>query len=145
MKNFANLIKTLDSSNKTSVKVEALDYFRQASDEDKVWMHAILSHRRPPRPVNTTLLRLWANELANIPLWLFEESYHIVGDLAETIALVIPTNEHSDKSLTERMMIALKKQTDEQKREYLHKTGSASIITSASFLPNSLPEVSESA
>jgi len=125
MKNFAELIKTLDSSNKTSVKVDALtNYFRHASDEDKVWTIAILSHRRPPRPVNTTLLRLWANELANIPLWLFEESYHIVGDLAETIALIIPTTkENSDKSLTEylREMIALKKQTDDQKREYLHK------------------------
>jgi DNA ligase-1 len=124
MKNFAELIKSLDSSNKTSVKVEALtNYFRNASGEDKVWTIAILSHRRPPRPVNTTLLRLWANELANIPLWLFEESYHIVGDLAETIALVIPTTkEHSEKSLTEYLqeIIALKKKTDEEKREYLH-------------------------
>jgi len=125
MKNFANLIKALDSSNKTSVKVDALtEYFRHASDEDKVWTIAILSHRRPPRPVNTTLLRLWANELANIPLWLFEESYHIVGDLAETIALVIPvTREHSDKPLTEYMreMISLKKKSDEEKRAYLHE------------------------
>lgn len=123
MKNFAQLIKALDSSNKTSVKVDALtEYFRRASPEDKVWTIAILSHRRPPRPVNTTLLRLWANELANIPLWLFEESYHIVGDLAETIALIIPTTkEHSDKSLTEFLqeMVALKKKTDDEKREYL--------------------------
>lgn len=125
MKNFANLIKALDSSNKTSVKVDALaNYFKNASDTDKVWTIAILSHRRPPRPVNTTLLRIWANELANIPMWLFEESYHIVGDLAETIALVIPvTREHSDKPLTEYMreMIALKKKTDEEKRSYLHQ------------------------
>ncbi|MBF4484876.1 ATP-dependent DNA ligase [Flavobacterium sp. CSZ] len=125
MKNFAELIKALDSSNKTSVKVDALTkYFINASNEDKVWTIAILSHRRPPRPVNTTLLRLWANELANIPLWLFEESYHIVGDLAETIALVIPTTkEHSDKSLTEYLqeIIALKKKTDIEKKEYLHK------------------------
>jgi len=123
MKNFAELIKTLDSSNKTSVKVDALtNYFRNASDEDKVWTIAILSHRRPPRPVNTILLRLWANELADIPLWLFEESYHIVGDLAETIALVIPTTkEHSDRSLTEFLqeIIALKKKTDFEKKEYL--------------------------
>jgi len=123
MKNFAELIKTLDSSNKTSVKVDALtNYFRNASDEDKVWTIAILSHRRPPRPVNTTLLRLWANELADIPLWLFEESYHIVGDLAETIALVIPTTkEHSDRSLTEFLqeIIALKKKADFEKKEYL--------------------------
>jgi DNA ligase-1 len=123
MKNFAELIKALDSSNKTSVKVDALtNYFRNASDEDKVWTIAILSHRRPPRPVNTTLLRLWANELADIPLWLFEESYHIVGDLAETIALVIPTTkEHSDRSLTEFLqeIIALRKKTDIEKKEYL--------------------------
>ena len=125
MRNFAELIKALDSSNKTTVKVDALTkYFENASDEDKVWTIAILSHRRPPRPVNTTLLRLWANELANIPLWLFEESYHIVGDLAETIALVIPTTkEHSDKSLTEylREIIALKKKSDEDKKEYLQQ------------------------
>ncbi|KDN54461.1 ATP-dependent DNA ligase [Flavobacterium seoulense] len=125
MKNFAQLIKTLDSSNKTNVKVDALTtYFKNASPEDKVWTIAILSHRRPPRPVNTTLLRIWANELANIPLWLFEESYHIVGDLAETIALIIPTTkEHSDKSLTEYLqeIIALKKKSDAEKKEYLHE------------------------
>ncbi len=125
MKLFAELIKTLDSSNKTNVKVDALtQYFRTASDTDKVWTIAILSHRRPPRPVNTTLLRLWAAELANIPLWLFEDSYHIVGDLAETIALVIPNStDNSDKSLTEfvQEMIHLKKQTDEYKKDYLQE------------------------
>lgn len=125
MKNFAQLIKTLDSTNKTNTKVEALtEYFRHANDKDKVWTIAILSHRRPPRPVNTTLLRLWASELANIPLWLFEESYHIVGDLAETIALVIPTTKNqSDKSLTEFVeeMITLKKKPEDEKKEYLHQ------------------------
>lgn len=125
MRNFANLIKALDNSNKTTVKVDALAaYFKTASDADKVWAIAILSHRRPPRPVNTTLLRLYANELANIPIWLFEESYHIVGDLAETIALVLPVStEHSDKSLTEYLqeIIALKKLSDDEKRAYLHR------------------------
>ncbi|TDT46656.1 DNA ligase-1 [Maribacter spongiicola] len=125
MKNFASLIKTLDSTNKTTVKVQALtNYFLKANDADKVWTIAILSHRRPPRPVNTTLLRTWASELANIPLWLFEESYHIVGDLAETIALVIPAaNQSSDKSLTVFLeeMIALKKKTDQNKKAYLYE------------------------
>lgn len=123
MKNFAELIRTLDSTNKTTLKVEALtEYFNVASDKDKVWAIAILSHRRPPRPVNTTLLRAWASELANIPLWLFEESYHIVGDLAETIALVIPVSEsNSDKSLTRFLeeMIDLKTRSDDEKKEYL--------------------------
>ena len=125
MRNFAQLIKTLDSTNKTTLKVQALThYFLEATDADKVWTIAILSHRRPPRPVNTTMLREWASELANIPLWLFEESYHIVGDLAETIALVIPVaQQSSDKSLTEFMeeMIALKKKPDEEKKAYLYE------------------------
>ena len=123
MKNFAQLIKTLDSTNKTTIKVQALaDYFSLASDVDKVWTIAILSHRRPPRPVNTTLLRQWASELANIPLWLFEESYHIVGDLAETIALIVPSAKSStEKTLTQFLeeMIALKKKSEEEKQAYL--------------------------
>lgn len=125
MKDFALLIKTLDSTNKTTLKVKALtEYFENASDEDKVWTIAILSHRRPPRPVNTTLLREWASELSNIPLWLFEESYHIVGDLAETIALVIPSSTAStEKSLTQflKEMIALKKQEEADKKAYLYE------------------------
>jgi len=125
MKLFAELIRTLDSTNKTTLKVEALThYFKIAPDKDKVWAIAILSHRRPPRPVNTTLLREWATELANIPLWLFEESYHIVGDLAETIALIIPASDNSsDKSLNQFLqeIIELKKLTDMEKKEYLHE------------------------
>nr|WP_321414886.1 ATP-dependent DNA ligase [uncultured Allomuricauda sp.] len=123
MKQFAKLIKTLDGTNKTNVKVQALSqYFKEASDQDKVWTIAILSHRRPPRPVNTTLLRTWAAELSHIPTWLFEESYHIVGDLAETIALVVPSTEKgSKKSLTTFLqeMMALKQKTEAEKKEYL--------------------------
>ncbi len=125
MKRFAELIKTLDSTNKTSLKVEALTkYFEEAPDKDKVWTIAILSHRRPPRPVNTTLMREWASELAKIPLWLFEESYHIVGDLAETIALVIPVSEESsEKSLNQFLqeIIELKAKSEGEKKEYLHE------------------------
>ena len=125
MRNFAELIRNLDNTNKTTIKVEALtEYFKNANPTDKVWTIALLSHRRPPRPVNTTLLRLWANEIADIPMWLFEESYHIVGDLAETIALIIPeSDQHSDKSLTEFLeeIIALKKKSEPEKKEYLHE------------------------
>lgn len=123
MKQFAQLIKTLDGTNKTNIKVQALaQYFEEANEPDKVWTIAILSHRRPPRPVNTTLLRTWAAELSKIPAWLFEESYHIVGDLAETIALVVPSSEKgSDKSLTRFLqeMIDLKSKTEDEKKKYL--------------------------
>ena len=123
MKRFAQLIKALDSTNKTNRKVAALaDYFRTAQDADKVWTIALLSHRRPSRPVNTTLLRNWAAEWAGIPEWLFEESYHIVGDLAETIALVVPTAKRStEKSLRDYLneMIQLKSKPEEEKKSYL--------------------------
>ena len=127
MKDFAQLIKKLDSTNKTTEKVAALTaYFQKANDDDKLWTIAILSHRRPKRPVNTSLLRIWATEISGIPLWLFEESYHIVGDLAETIALILPSkeqNEKTTKSLSQFILeiIELRTLPEDEKKEYLHK------------------------
>ena len=90
MRRFATLIETLDATNKTNKKVDALaQYFKEVPKKDALWAIALLSHRRPSRPVTTTLMRAWAAELAALPEWLFEESYHIVGDLAETIALLV--------------------------------------------------------
>ncbi len=91
MKAFAALFAALDGTTKTGAKTAALtDYFRTAPEPDRVWTIAILSGRRPKRAVTSTELRIWAAEAAGIPLWLFEESYSVVGDLAETIALVLP-------------------------------------------------------
>ncbi len=103
MKAFADLFQAIDQSTKTSVKVAALtDYFLTASDDDKLWTIALFSGRRPKRAVTTTQLREWASEVADVPLWLLEESYSIVGDLAETIALVLPPpHTRSNLSLTQ--------------------------------------------
>lgn len=91
MKEFALLFAALDQTTRTNEKVAALaEYFLSASESDRLWTIALMSGRRPKRTVTTTRLREWAAERADIPLWLFEESYPIVGDLAETIALVLP-------------------------------------------------------
>jgi DNA ligase 1 len=91
MKRFAALFAALDATTKTGAKTAALaDYFRDAPEEDRLWTIALLSGRRPKRAVNATELREWAAEAAGIPLWLFEESYPVVGDLAETISLILP-------------------------------------------------------
>ncbi len=98
MQIFAELIHRLDQSNKTGDKLEALDwFFSNAAAADSVWVIAIFSHRRPKRQVSTRQLRNWCQEKAGIPDWLFEESYQTVGDLAETIALLLPapTRTHS--------------------------------------------------
>lgn len=121
MKNFATLFKQLDQTTKTLAKVDALVYyFNIAADEDKLWAVALLSHRRPKRTVNTNLLREWAASISGIPLWLFEESYHIVGDLAETISLVLPSHTTtSDKTLSYwiNFIRALEPLTVEEKKE----------------------------
>src|SRR6056300_1229528 len=103
MKDFIHLFTQLDQTIKTNNKVNALvDYFNSANDSDKLWCIALLSHRRPKGVIKTAQLREWAAEVANIPLWLFEDSYHIVGDLAETLASIHPNTVHnSEKSLIE--------------------------------------------
>jgi len=81
---------------------------------------ALLSHRRPKRTVNSKLLRAWAADYAGVDLWLLEESYHVVGDLAETIALVLPPpDDVSHKTLTEWIAVVEKlgEYDEEGKRE----------------------------
>jgi DNA ligase 1 len=91
MRLFAGLAIKLGTSTKTNDRLEALaTYFTGAEDADKVWVIALFSGRRPKRTVNSTLLWEWCRELTGLPGWLFEESYHTVGDLAETIALLLP-------------------------------------------------------
>ncbi|MEO7522904.1 MAG: ATP-dependent DNA ligase, partial [Ferruginibacter sp.] len=91
MKRFSELIQVLGTTTKTNQKLSALqEYFRTADDKDKIWVIALFSGRRPKRSVNSALLRQWCMEITGIVPWLFEESYHTVGDLAETIALLLP-------------------------------------------------------
>jgi DNA ligase 1 len=91
MRRFATLVVKLGTSTKTNDRLEALEsYFSEADDADKVWVIALFSGRRPKRTVNTTLLWEWCREVTGLPGWLFEECYHTVGDLAETIALLLP-------------------------------------------------------
>jgi len=104
MKAFAQLFTSLDETNKTNEKVKVLkDYFNCVPDTDKMHMLALFTGRKPKRIINSTQVRTWATEVTNLPVWLFEESYHVVGDLAETMALLMPQNTTStgDKTLTD--------------------------------------------
>jgi DNA ligase 1 len=93
MKAFAQLIFILGTTTKTNEKLLALqNYFAVANDKDKVWVIALFTGRRPKRTISSTLLKIWCAEKINIPLWLFDECYHTVGDLSETIALLIEDN-----------------------------------------------------
>jgi DNA ligase 1 len=99
MQLFAQLVQQLGMSTKTNEKLAALvNYFTHADPKDKVWVIALFSGRRPRRTINSTQLQTWCAEIIELPLWLLEECYHTVGDLSETIALLIP--EQADQTAT---------------------------------------------
>jgi DNA ligase-1 len=90
MKLFADLYAALDETNKTSAKVAALTrYFAVAPPADAAWAVFFLTGRKPRQVVPSRKLREWAIEAAGLPDWLFDESYHAVGDAAETISLLL--------------------------------------------------------
>lgn len=91
MRRFATLYQALDASTGTADKVAALRrYFAEAPDEDAAWAVYFLAGGKPRQVVPTALLRATACRLAGIDDWLFEACYQAVGDLAETIAHVLP-------------------------------------------------------
>lgn len=101
MKHFAALFTELDSTTSTNAKVAALQaYFQVAPPEDAAWAVYFLSGGKPRQVVKTAALRALACEAAGIDDWLFEECYQAVGDLAETIAYILPLDfEASDVGL----------------------------------------------
>jgi DNA ligase 1 len=102
MRQFAELYRALDETNKTNEKIAALvDYFAQAPPDDAAWAVYCLSGRRPRRVVSSRELGAWAGEIVNIPEWLFTESYDAVGDIAETVSLLLPeSGQQANGSLT---------------------------------------------
>ncbi len=102
MRRAAQLFDELDTTTSTNAKVEALSrFFAEADDKDKLWVMALLSGRRPKRPVTSTQLRTWIGEVSGIEESLLEHCYHVVGDLAETITLLAPPGPRVTRSLSE--------------------------------------------
>ena len=126
MKAFVALYKRIDETTSTNEKVAALvEYFHSdTSDKDKLWTIGLFTHRKPPRSITTSQLRTWAAAISKIPEWLFEETYQLVGDLAETIALVLPKaeianeNDHSLSTVIESLL-AIKKLNEEKKKDWI--------------------------
>ena len=141
MKRFTELIQQLEMSNKTNDKIAALvDYFSTADEQDKPFVIAMFTGKKPRRPVTTALIKEWAIELSAVPAWLFAESYHSVGDLSETIALVLPPATYtSDRKLHQWIneLAALNGKDDAAKKEYILKAWD-SLDTQERFIFNKL-------
>lgn len=123
MRHFADLINALETTNKTNAKIDAIiDYLERAPDEDKVWFIALFTGKRPKRNVNTNYMKEWALEITKLPYWLFQESYSSVGDLGETLSLILPPPEENiERTLSEWMndIVGLKGKTDTEKKEFV--------------------------
>jgi DNA ligase-1 len=121
MKRFSDLYALLDETTKTSVKVEALrSYFATAPAADAAWAVYFLIGRKPRQVVATGRMRAWAAEEAGVEDWLFQESYDAVGDIAETIALLLPPPERSsDRPLSvwiEKHLLPLRGRGEDEQR-----------------------------
>jgi DNA ligase-1 len=145
MQLFANLVFQLGTHTKTNEKLDALvRYFSAAEAKDKVWVIALFSGRRPRRTISPGKLQEWCAELIGLPLWLFAESYHTVGDLSETIALLIPDNEEAIKNASKRSLswyvekfLEFEKSDDEVKKNFILQSWNE-LNTSERFVFNKL-------
>lgn len=122
MKAFAELYRQLDETTRTNEKVQAMvHFFEQSSPLDSAWAIYFLSGRKPRQGVPVRKLAEWVLELTGHPPWLFDESYDAVGDLAETIALLLPPpHQTSDQSLSfwvEDQLLPLMEMEEPRKKE----------------------------
>ena len=120
MKRFTELFTRLDETNKTLAKQAALvDYFRDAPAADAAWAVYFLSGRKLKRLLLSRELRAWGAAAAGVPDWLFEASYEVVGDLAETLALLLPDpGETSDvplQAFVEDRLLPLKRMEEAER------------------------------
>lgn len=122
MKRFAQLFSEIDATTRTNEKVAAMErYFASAQPANAAWAVYFLSGGRPRRLVPVRRVAAWAMEAADVPQWLFDDCYHAVGDLAETIALLLPqTTVTVDRPLhqwIEETVLALGGQPEAVQRE----------------------------
>ena len=105
MREFARLYAALDGTNATSVKVEAMArYFAVAPAADAAWAIFFLTGRRLTRLIPHRSIGRWTMAVTGLDEWLLGECYAVVGDGAETAALVldaVPSQPATPLSLAE--------------------------------------------
>lgn len=127
MKRFTQLFYELDQTTRTNEKVAALErYFAEAPPADAAWALQFLSGRTLKRAVSSRNLRDWIAAESKFPDWLIDECYEAVGDLAETMALLLPEEGTGSSlplsELIEKRLLPLPNLTDNAKRSLLVQT-----------------------
>ena len=90
MQKFIALFQSIDQTTSTNLKRDAIaEYLSGASAEDAAWAIYFLTGRRLKRLVGAQQLKEWLYQSVDLPTWLIDETYASVGDMAETIALLV--------------------------------------------------------
>jgi len=143
MKLFNQLFLNIENTTSPTSKIDLLSaYFKKSLQSDILWAIALFTGKRPKRIIKTSQLKIWATQEAKIPLWLFEETNNIVGDLTETITKIIPkinTKNQPEKTLTEwtNYIQSLSKMDDKRKEKSI-KFAWSTLNSSDRFLFNKL-------
>lgn len=91
MKRFAELFAELDGLRATKDRIRALShYFEESSGNELAWAVFFLSGRKLKGLIKLQILKKVCIAESGIPEWLFAKTYEIVGDLAETLSLLLP-------------------------------------------------------
>ena len=115
----------LDQTTKTLEKQHILKtYFESAKPLDVIWAIYFLMGKRIKGVISNALMKEAVLDLTNIPMWLFQESYHRVGDLSETISLLLADNtlkknSYSLSDLVLTMLKPLQEKNKEDKKNFL--------------------------
>lgn len=127
MKAFAALFQRLDRSTATLDKRAALvAYFAHARPHDAAWALYLLSGGKVGgarrKIASSTELRAWISDASGLPPWLVSDSYDQVGDLAETLTLLLddPLQPCADRPLAEWIedhLLAVANQPEAARRE----------------------------
>jgi DNA ligase 1 len=90
MTRFAKLYDAIDRTTSTNAKVAAMvDYFKAAPPADAAWAVFFLTGRRLKRLVPYAAINEWTLAATGLEQWILGECYAVVGDGAETAALVL--------------------------------------------------------
>lgn len=122
MQAFTALFTAVDRTTRTSEKTAAIAaYFREVEPADAAWALAVLTGTSLIRRVPAPRLRAFCQEATGLPAWLIAESHSLVGDLSETLSLLLPppTVRATNESLTtviETRVLPLERMSEGQQR-----------------------------
>ncbi len=105
---FSQLFENLEQANTANQKITYIvAYLKHANQQDKIWALALLYGKRPSKLMTSNELMEWAKEVSKLPEWLFNVSENSTKDVAELVALILPTSNSSSTISISKLMLEI--------------------------------------